>query len=100
MSHILYRENLDRDLPIAVAGDDCYLIDAAGKRYLTFAAGVGEGETIQWIRVACFGDRAQELASLLRKGSRVYCEGRLRLDEWESKDGDKRRGIHEHQSSP
>src|SRR6476620_1586069 len=39
MSHILYRENLDRDLPIAVAGDDCYLIDAAGKRYLDASGG-------------------------------------------------------------
>src|SRR3954468_21790833 len=39
MSHILYRESLDRTLPVAVSGDGPYLIDAQGKRYIDGSGG-------------------------------------------------------------
>lgn len=39
MSHILYCENVGRELRVAVAGDGPYLIDAAGKRYLDASCG-------------------------------------------------------------
>jgi single-stranded DNA-binding protein len=65
----------------------------AGKSYLTFTAGVGEGDAVQWVRVAVFGDRAQELDGVLHKGSKVYCEGRIRLDEWIAKDGAPKHGL-------
>ena len=39
MSHILYRESLNRTLPVAVAGDGPYIIDAAGKRYIDGSGG-------------------------------------------------------------
>jgi adenosylmethionine-8-amino-7-oxononanoate aminotransferase len=39
MTHTLYRENLTRTLPVAVAGDGPYLIDASGKRYMDGSGG-------------------------------------------------------------
>ena len=65
----------------------------AGKPFLTFNAGVGEGDDVQWLRVACFGGRAVELSRILAKGSKVYCEGRLTLQNWTGKDGSERHGL-------
>jgi len=38
MSHVMHR-GADSALPEAVAGDGCYLIDSAGKRYLDASGG-------------------------------------------------------------
>lgn len=43
----------------------------------------------EWHSVAVFGKRADGLAKVLTKGSRVYIEGPLRTTSWE-KDGQKR----------
>ena len=56
-------------------------------------AGVGEGEAVQWVRVACFGEQAVELSRILVKGSRVYVEGRLTLQHWKGPDGTDRYGL-------
>ena len=39
MSNVLYRHNVGHSLPVAVAGDGPYLIDASGKRYLDASGG-------------------------------------------------------------
>ena len=55
MSHILYRENLEHALPVAVAGDGPYLIDAAGKRYIDASSGAAVsclGHSNQAVRAA------------------------------------------------
>ena len=64
----------------------------AGKPWTSFNACVGKGDEAQWVRVAVFGARAEELSGHLHKGHNVYCEGRLTLDTWE-KDGEKRAGL-------
>jgi single-stranded DNA-binding protein len=43
--------------------------------------------------VAYFGEEAESLVGRLQRGAEVYCEGRLRLDTWTSKDGLKRTGL-------
>ena len=45
-----------------------------------------------WImmQVACFGDVAERIAASVTKGSRVYCEGGLRLEKWANKEGRER----------
>ena len=48
---------------------------------------------MQWVRVAVFGDRAQELADSLHKGDQIYVEGRLKLDTWTGKDGQQHAGL-------
>lgn len=47
------------------------------------------GDEPVFLDVECFGKTAENAERFLRKGSQVYIEGRLRLDQWE-KDGQKR----------
>ena len=65
----------------------------AGKPWLSFAAAIGEDENTQWAQVAAFGAKAEELAGCLKKGMRVYVEGRLRLNTWTGKDGTAQAGL-------
>ena len=46
-----------------------------------------------WHRVICFGTQAETAAKHLSKGDKVMVEGRLQLDQWEDKDGNKRESI-------
>ena len=50
-------------------------------------------DATQWVRVACFGDTAKTIASRAKKGDRIYCEGTLTLNTWESSDGETRFGL-------
>lgn len=65
----------------------------AGNPWLSFSAGVGDGDGKRWLRVTVFGERAREIAPRLHKGGRVYVEGRLTQDEWKGKDGQQRHGL-------
>lgn len=47
-------------------------------------------EQTLFIRVETFDRQAETCAQYLKKGRRVFVEGRLRLDEWEGRDGTKR----------
>jgi single stranded DNA-binding protein len=48
------------------------------------------GAAPTWIRVAVFGDQAKQLAPRLTKGTKVYCEGKLRLEIFDGRDGHQR----------
>jgi single-stranded DNA-binding protein len=61
-----------------------------GKPYLRFTVRVGDGDQAQFVSVMYFGDDAAGMR--MTSGSRVYCEGSLRLDRWE-KDGQPRSGL-------
>ena len=52
------------------------------------ADGEWQDETL-WLRVIAFDKQAERLAEQLRKGHRVYAEGRLRARDWEAQDGRK-----------
>jgi single-strand DNA-binding protein len=47
-------------------------------------------EATDWFRVTVWGDRAERTAETLRKGNRVFVEGRFRTREFEGRDGQKR----------
>jgi single-strand DNA-binding protein len=47
-------------------------------------------EATDWFRVTVWGDRAERTAEQLRKGTRVFVEGRFRTREFEARDGQKR----------
>jgi single-strand DNA-binding protein len=47
-------------------------------------------EATDWFRVTVWGDRAERTAENLRKGNRVFVEGRVRTREYEARDGQKR----------
>ncbi|MEO8469041.1 MAG: single-stranded DNA-binding protein [Chloroflexota bacterium] len=46
-------------------------------------------EATDWFRVSVWGDRAERAAENLRKGSRVFVDGRFRTREYETNDGRK-----------
>jgi len=50
-------------------------------------------DATQWVRLTCFGDNAKNIVSRAKKGDRVYCEGSLTLNTWESSDGETRFGL-------
>jgi single-strand DNA-binding protein len=47
-------------------------------------------EATDWFRVSIWGDRGERAAENLRKGSRVFVDGRFRTREYEANDGQKR----------
>jgi single-strand DNA-binding protein len=50
-------------------------------------------EGTDWYRVSVFGDRAERAADQLRKGNKVFVEGRFKTREFEGKDGEKRLSL-------
>lgn len=47
-------------------------------------------EETEWFRVVVFGQQAERAAENLRKGGKVYVEGRLQTRQWEDREGQKR----------
>jgi single-strand DNA-binding protein len=64
-----------------------------GKPWLRFSVAVGQDDSVQWVQVACFGDRARELVDSLQKGDRCYVEGTIQLNEWTNQSDEKRSGL-------
>jgi single-strand DNA-binding protein len=61
-----------------------------------FRARSPEGEwqdKTEWVRVTVFGQRAETLSQYLKKGSRVYVEGRLEARPWTDQQGQVRAGL-------
>jgi single-strand DNA-binding protein len=61
---------------------------AASRNYTT-PEGERREET-EWFNVVTWSRLAETCSQFLRKGSKVYVEGRLRTRSWESQDGQKR----------
>lgn len=47
-------------------------------------------EEVTFVEVDCFGRQAELISKSLTKGSPIFVEGRLKLDQWESNTGEKR----------
>lgn len=47
-------------------------------------------EETEWFRIVAWGQQAEFAAEYLRKGAKVYVEGRLQTRQWEGQDGQKR----------
>ena len=50
-------------------------------------------EEVTFVDIECFGPRAEAVARFFTKGRPIFVEGRLRLDQWESKEGEKRSAL-------
>lgn len=71
-----------------VLGRDAELkTSQAGKAYLRLNVRVGDGDSVQWVSVLAFDERALEVADKLVAGAKVYCEGKLSLNEWTNAEG-------------
>ena len=44
-------------------------------------------EETDWFRVSVWGDRAERMAESLRKGNKVFVEGRFKTRQFEGRDG-------------
>ena len=61
-----------------------------------FRARTPEGEwedRTEWVRVIVFGQRAESLAQYLRKGMRVFVDGRLEARPWTDRENRVRAGL-------
>jgi single-strand DNA-binding protein len=50
-------------------------------------------EATDWFRVSVWGDRAERAAENLRKGNKVFVEGRFKTREFDGNDGQKRTSL-------
>jgi len=50
-------------------------------------------EETDWFRVSVWGDRAERMAESLKKGNKVFVEGRFRTRQFEGRDGQTRTSL-------
>lgn len=53
-------------------------------------------DTTTWFRITLWGKQAETASKYLTKGSPVYIEGRLRVEEWSDRDGKNRYTLDVH----
>ena len=83
--------NLTRDPELRVTGTGLSIckIGLAVNRSYTSKDGESKDETT-YVDVDSFGKQAEILGKYMQKGRPLMVEGRLKLDQWESNDGQKR----------
>jgi single-strand DNA-binding protein len=83
--------NLGRDpeMRYTPTGKPVTSFSVAVNRVYNTAEGERKEET-EWFRVSAWNKLAETCSQYLRKGSKVYVEGRLRTRIWEDKDAQKR----------
>ena len=83
--------NLTRDPELRVTGTGLSIckIGLAVNRSYTSKDGESKDETT-YVDVDAFGKQAEILGKYMQKGRPLMIEGRLKLDQWESNDGQKR----------
>ncbi len=83
--------NLGRDpeMRYTPSGQAVTQFSVATNRNYRDQQGEWQSET-EWFRVVVWGDRGERAAESLRKGHKVYVEGRIQTRQWEDQSGAKR----------
>ncbi|MBA2556962.1 MAG: single-stranded DNA-binding protein [Chloroflexi bacterium] len=83
--------NLGRDpeMRYTSGGQAVTQFTVATNRNYKDQAGEWQKET-EWFRVVVWGQQAERTAEYLRKGNKVYIEGRIQTRQWEDQSGQKR----------
>jgi single-strand DNA-binding protein len=83
--------NLGRDpeMRYTPSGQAVTQVTVAVNRYYKDQQGERQEET-EWFRVVAWGQQAEFAAEYLRKGNKVFIEGRIQTRQWEGQDGQKR----------
>jgi len=83
--------NLGRDpeMRYTPSGQAVTQFSVATNRNFRDQQGEWQSET-EWFRVVVWGDQGERVAEYLRKGHKVYVEGRLQTRQWEDQTGNKR----------
>jgi single-strand DNA-binding protein len=79
----------DPDLKSTNSGNAVATMSVATNESWTDKAGVKQERT-EWHRVQVWGKTAENCAKYLKKGSKIYAEGKLQTRSWDDKDGVKR----------
>ena len=97
VNKIILVGNLGRDpeLVHTPKGHSVLHFSLATNREFKDSAGVMQKQT-SWHRASMWGKRAESCAKHLTKGSRVYVEGELRMQNWTDKDGVQRKSAEIH----
>lgn len=82
----------DPDLKYSSAGSPFLRFNVASNGRVRDAQGNWQDETT-WVRVTVFGARAEKLAEMLKKGLRVFVDGRLEARPWTDQQGNVRAGL-------
>ena len=88
---VLLMGNLTRDVQLkSVAGGQSVAdLAIAVNRKFKLKDGT-EKEEVTYVDCECWGPRADVIAKYFSKGKPIFIEGRLKLDTWDDKDGQKR----------
>src|SRR5215213_11150207 len=82
----------DPDMRYAAAGSPYLRFNVASNYRVRSPEGEWQDRT-EWVRVTVFGQRAESLSQYLKKGMRVYVEGRLEARPWTDQQGQIRSGL-------
>jgi single-strand DNA-binding protein len=91
LNKVMIIGNLGRDpeMRYTASGQPVTQFTVAVNRNYKNQAGEWQEET-EWFRIVAWGPLAERTAEYLRKGRKVYVEGRLQTRQWEGQDGQKR----------
>ena len=88
---VLLMGNLTRDVQIKSTSGGQSVADIAIAVNRKFKTKDGQDrEEVTYVDCECWGPRAEVIAKYFSKGKPIFVEGRLKLDSWEDKDGQKR----------
>lgn len=82
----------DPELRYSAGGSGFLRFNVAANLRVRSEGGEWQDKT-EWVRVTVFGARAESLSNLLKKGTRVYCDGRLEARPWTDQQGNVRAGL-------
>jgi single-strand DNA-binding protein len=89
---VLLMGNLTRDVEVRFTASNTAVANiglAVNRRWRNQQSGEMQEETT-FVDCEAWGRQAETLGKFLRKGRPVFIEGRLRLDQWQDKDGGNR----------
>jgi single-strand DNA-binding protein len=91
LNKVMIIGNLGRDpeMRYTPSGQPVTQFTVAVNRNYKNQAGEWQEET-EWFRIVAWGPLAERTAEYMRKGRKVYIEGRLQTRQWEGQDGQKR----------
>ncbi|MCE2882380.1 MAG: single-stranded DNA-binding protein [Planctomycetaceae bacterium] len=88
---VLLMGNLTRDVQLKSTSGNQSVAEiglALNRKYKTKDG--QDREEVTYVDCECWGPRAEVIAKYFSKGKPIFIEGRLKLDSWEDKDGQKR----------
>lgn len=93
-NRVLLMGNLTRDIEVRHTSQNMAIAKMGLAVNRKFKTQSGESrEEVTFIDCDAFGRTAEIMAQYLRKGSPVFIEGRLKLDQWQDQQGNKRNKL-------